>query len=384
MKQSNRPLILLIKPASGSCDLRCKYCFYADEAQKRDRASYGKMSIETLELLVREALEQASGSCTFAFQGGEPTLVGLDFYKKLIELVHQYNRRNIRVQYAIQTNGCSIDRDWAAFFAQNHFLAGLSLDGTREVHDAYRLDASGEGSFQRVQRAAQLLQQYKVDFNILTVVTNKTVRNIGKIYGFFKRKGLNYQQYIPCLDPLGDPRGQTEYALTPEGYGEFLCRLFDLWYSDLARGEYVYIRYFENLAAMMLGHPPETCGMSGRCTCSFTVEADGSVYPCDFYVLDPYRLGRIGEQSLADMASGETVRSFIEPSLAVDEKCRSCRWGALCRGGCRRDREPAVGGVLQRNYFCPSYERFFDYAAPRLRQAAVWLSTGLPKGGRTV
>lgn len=381
MKQNTGPLMLLVKPVSGSCDLRCRYCFYADEAQKRDRVSYGRMSAETLELLVREALSQAVGGCTFAFQGGEPTLAGLDFYKKLLELEKRYNRRHIPVQHAVQTNGCSLDRDWAAFFARNRFLVGLSLDGTREVHDAYRRDAAGEGSFQRVQRAAQLLQQAGVDFNVLTVVTNQTVRSIGKIYGYFKRNGLRYQQYIPCLDPLGEERGQTEYALTPEGYGEFLCRLFDLWYADLSHGDYVYIRYFENLAAMLLGRPAESCGMSGQCACSFTVEADGSVYPCDFYVLDPYLLGHIGEQSFAEMAAGEAARAFVEPSRLVDEKCRSCRWGALCRGGCRRDREPAVGGVLQRNYFCPAFERFFDYAAPRLRQAAVWLSSGLPRGG---
>ncbi len=304
MRQNTGPLMLLVKPVSGSCDLRCRYCFYADEAQKRGRASYGRMSAETLELLVREALSQAAGGCTFAFQGGEPTLAGLDFYEKLLELEKRYNRRHIPVQYAIQTNGCSLDRDWAAFFARNRFLVGLSLDGTREVHDAYRRDAAGEGSFQRVQRAAQLLQQAGVDFNVLTVVTNQTVRSIGKIYGYFKRSGLRYQQYIPCLDPLGEERGQTEYALTPEAYGEFLCRLFDLWYADLSHGDYVYIRYFENLAAMLLGRPPESCGMSGQCACGFTVEADGSVYPCDFYVLDPYLLGHIGEQSFAGMRRG--------------------------------------------------------------------------------
>lgn len=325
MRQNTGPLMLLVKPVSGSCDLRCRYCFYADEAQKRGRASYGRMSAETLELLVREALSQAAGGCTFAFQGGEPTLAGLDFYEKLLELEKRYNRRHIPVQYAIQTNGCSLDRDWAAFFARNRFLVGLSLDGTREVHDAYRRDAAGEGSFQRVQRAAQLLQQAGVDFNVLTVVTNQTVRSIGKIYGYFKRSGLRYQQYIPCLDPLGEERGQTEYALTPEAYGEFLCRLFDLWYADLSHGDYVYIRYFENLAAMLLGRPPESCGMSGQCACGFTVEADGSVYPCDFYVLDPYLLGHIGEQSFAGMAAGEAARAFVEPSRLVDEKCRSCR-----------------------------------------------------------
>lgn len=373
-------LSLLIKPASGACNLRCQYCFYHDEQQNRETFSYGFMSEETLELLIKKALEYASGSCTFGFQGGEPTLRGLDFYRRAVELQKKYNRRRIPIANAIQTNGLLLDDAWAQFLHDNHFLVGLSLDGGKDVHDSCRTDPEGKGTFNRVLQAAQKLTAHQVDFNLLTVVTNRTADNIGKIYGFYRRSGLLYQQYIPCLDPLGARRGLSPWSLTPEKYAQFLKTLFDLWYRDVAEGRFIYIRYFENLLGMLLGRPPENCGLSGQCAIQNAVEADGSVYPCDFYCLDQWRLGNIRDTGFEELACCETARRFLAEGVLGRSSCQSCPYAFLCRGGCRRDREPLDGPG---NYFCQAYREFFPYALPRLRRTARALRLSMAEeGGR--
>ena len=365
------PLSLLIKPASGNCNMRCRYCFYTDVKANRPVPSFGMMSLDTLEIIVRKSLEQAEGQCTFAFQGGEPTLAGLDFYRALLVFQKKYNHRNITVSNAIQTNGLTVDREWAQFFAENHFLVGLSLDGAKDQHDLYRLDANLMGTFNKIQHAVQLLQKYQVDFNILTVVTAQTAGSIRKIYGFFKKNQLAWQQYIPCIDPFGSAGPDTPaYSLTSSLYAGFLKTLFDLWYNDLVNHHYVYIRYFENLVGMAAGYPPESCGLLGQCTRQLVVEADGGVYPCDFYVLDKWRLGNLASDSLADLERRRDASGFIAESFYVDEVCKTCPWRNLCRGGCRRDREPPVDGHLSLNRFCRAYQDFFAYVQPRLVQLA--------------
>lgn len=190
------PLQLLIKPASGMCNLRCRYCFYYDVTQNREQENYGMMSGKTLENLVQKSLSYAEGSCGFAFQGGEPTLAGLDFYKDLIRLVEQYNTRKIAVSYSLQTNGYNLGEEWAEFFAEHKFLVGVSLDGVKATHDALRPDAYGEGSFGKIMKTIELFNRHKVEYNILTVVNAKTAAKIRRIYEFYKKNGFHYQQYI--------------------------------------------------------------------------------------------------------------------------------------------------------------------------------------------
>jgi len=368
------PLSLLIKPASGNCNMRCQYCFYADVKANRSLPSFGMMSLETLEVIIRKAMEQAEGSCTFAFQGGEPTLAGLDFYRALVAFQKKYARPGVNVANAIQTNGLVIDRDWAAFLAEHHFLVGLSLDGYKDLHDLHRQDSAGKGTFNRILHTVQLFRQHQVEFNILTVVTAPVAANIRKIYGFYKKNRLEYQQYIPCIDPF-DPSGHEAgvvpgYTLTPALYASFLMNLFDLWYNDVINQHFVYIRYFENLVGMMAGYPPENCGLLGQCTRQLVIEADGGVYPCDFYVLDEWRIGNLLVDSFADIERNRDDSGFIDVSLHVDEACKSCEWRSLCRGGCRRDREPMVDGRLALNRYCEAYKSFFAHVQPRLAQLA--------------
>ena len=362
-------LSLLIKPASGNCNMRCRYCFYADELDNREIRSYGKMSMDTMHTIVDKAMEYGDYECTIAFQGGEPTLAGLDFYRDLVAYVTAHeNPKKLKIHYALQTNGYLINEEWAAFLGENHFLVGVSLDGLKEIHDRYRLDAAGKGTYQRGISAIRLLEKHQVEYNILTVVTAATARNGQKIYNYFKKNHFGYQQYIECLDPIGEEPGQHEYSLTPEKYGEFLKSMFDAWYLDMRSGTYVYNRYFENLMMIMAGQQPESCNMRGVCGKQWVFEADGSVYPCDFYALDQWRLGNIQENSFEEMDEKRDELGFIQWSMRQQEDCQKCRWFGLCRNGCRRNREPVTAESTNRNYFCKSYQMFFEYAYPRLEE----------------
>lgn len=362
-------LSLLIKPASGNCNMRCRYCFYADELDNREIRSYGKMSVDTMHTIVDKAMEYGDYECTIAFQGGEPTLAGLDFYRDLVAYVTAHeNPKKLKIHYALQTNGYLINEEWAAFLGEHHFLVGVSLDGLKEIHDRYRLDAAGKGTYQRVISTIRLLEKHHVEYNILTVVTAATARNGQKIYNYFKKNHFAYQQYIECLDPIGEEPGQHEYSLTPEKYGEFLKSMFDAWYLDMRSGIYVYNRYFENLMMIMAGQQPESCNMRGVCGKQWVFEADGSVYPCDFYALDQWRLGNIQENSFEEMDEKRDELGFIQWSMQQQEDCRKCRWFGLCRNGCRRNREPVTAESTNRNYFCKSYQMFFEYAYPRLAE----------------
>lgn len=368
------PISLLIKPASSLCNLRCKYCFYHSIAESRMTASYGIMNTETLEILIKKAMEYADINCTIAFQGGEPTLAGLDYFRKTVEFVEKYNVNNVKVNYALQTNGIVINEDWAKFLADNNFLVGISLDGPKDIHDSTRLNSEGKGSFNRVMNTVSMLNKYQVEYNILCVVNSYTARHAKKVYNFFKKHNFKYLQFIQCLDPLGEKPGGHEYSLTPEKYSYFLRNLFDEWYKDIMNGQIVSIRYFDNLVGMLMGYPPESCGMSGVCTAYFMVEADGGVYPCDFYVIEEWLLGNVRESGFAELQKSERAKEFVELSKHIDTSCYACEFFRLCRGGCRRMREPFIDGKPALNYYCQSYKDFFRYAGSRLREIAYMLS----------
>lgn len=361
------PLSLLIKPSSGNCNLRCRYCFYHSIAENRDVKSYGFMSEDTLEVMVKKAFEYASISCTFAFQGGEPTLIGLPFYQKLIQLQKKYNVKKIKVNNAIQTNGILIDEKWAEFLHENDFLVGLSLDGTKEINDINRVYANGDGSFNQIMKTVKLFNDFKVEYNVLFVVTALTAKHSEKIYNFFSKNNFNYIQFIPCLDPLNEQRGDSNYSLTPKLFTNFLKTMFDFWYRDIKNGKLISIRYFDNLLGMFAGHPPEACGMSGVCQCQFVVEADGSVYPCDFYVLDRWKIGNIATSGFDEMRNSDTAKTFIKDSFELHTDCKQCNWLNICRGGCRRDRD-TFDGSLTKSYFCQSYKDFFEYSVSRFQE----------------
>lgn len=365
------PISVLVKPSSGNCNLRCEYCFYYDTMEKREQASYGFMTEETLEAVIRQVLDYAEGSCTIAYQGGEPTLRGLSFFEKSIELQKKYNQKQVKIFNAIQTNGYALDPAWAEFFRRNSFLVGVSLDGAPKLHDYYRKNPKGGGSFSHVMRNVELLQKNGVEFNILSVVNAKTAPHIKRSYEFYRKNHLNYLQFIACLDPLGEVPGGREYSLTPEMYGTFLMELFHLWYEDLRQDRQPYIRQLENYIGMLLGLEPESCDMRGSCGLQYVVEADGSVYPCDFYVIDRYRLGNFKTDTVERIDQVREQKRFIIDSQQKEAACADCRYRALCRGGCRRNRR-AEDGYHQ--YFCKSYQMFFDACLPGMVEIAQHIS----------
>ena len=361
-----KALSLLIKPASGNCNMRCRYCFYSDVADIRETGNLGIMSREVLETVVRKALSETSQYCVFGFQGGEPTLAGLDFYKRLIELEKKYNINNVRITNTIQTNGSLIDDEWAEFFSQNNFLLGLSIDANKQVHDELRFDAAGKGTHNACLKAARLLRRHKVEFNILSVVTRYLAAHPDSVFRFYKQNDFRYIQFIPCLDGLKEQRGSRGYSLDPKSFSNFLCRTFDLWYEDYSKDDYYSIRSFDNYIHILAGRHAENCAMNGSCTVNALIEANGDVYPCDFYAIDEHLLGNVKDFGFAQMFTSEKGQSFVELSLHVDPRCKDCEYYFICRGGCRRDREPVVEGRLSRNYYCESYKAFFQHALPRM------------------
>lgn len=365
-----RNLNFLIKPASGLCNMRCRYCFYEDEAANRAQASAGRMTKVIADQLIEDAFAALDewGMVTFAFQGGEPTLAGLDYFRHFTEKVSQCNTKHTRVNYAIQTNGLALDESWVDFFAEHHFLVGVSIDGTKAIHEVLRPDAAGQSTWNRVTRNLALLQKKRVDTNILCVVTRLCAKSPVKVYHTLQKLGGVYLQFIPCLDPLGADRGSMDYSLTPELYGSFLCGLFDEWYLDWKNGRYTSVRLFDDYVHLAMGMPSGTCSTSGSCGSYLVVEGDGSLYPCDFYCLDDWKLGQIGQQPLEAILNGEKEKAFLDEGQHHPVECAECPSRSLCFGGCKRDWY--IDQTGSHNYFCPAFRRFFQHASPRLAEIA--------------
>lgn len=364
------PRTVLLKPASGECNLRCKYCFYHDEMHNRNCQSYGRMSLEVLECIISKTLAASDKQCTFCFQGGEPILAGLDFFRSAMDMQKKYARRDVAIFNSLQTNGTLITEEWAKFLKKNKFLVGVSLDGPQSLHDLYRRDALGNGTFQRVMESIKLLRTYQVPVNVLTVITAQTTRHTRDMLNFFQHIGVTYQQHIPCLNPIVDTEGSQPYSLTAEKYCRFLVSTFNYWYNERSHARFVFNRYFDNLLEMFLGRSPEACDMLGYCSVQYAVEADGSVYPCDFYMLDNWKIGNILQNDLLEIDLMRDKLGFIEQSKQKAPDCFKCHWFVLCRGGCRRNRPMLANGTLQKSIYCEAYKEFFAYAAPKLRLLA--------------
>ena len=356
-----KDLILLIKPASGLCDMRCSYCFYHDEVKGiySGGNTMHLMSLATLEQTVKNAFSSAENKCSFIFQGGEPTLQELAFYEEFERLVCRYNVDNIEVERFIQTNGVSITESHAEFFLKNDYYVGVSIDGDREQHDRYRKKANGEGTHKRVTESIKLLLDYGVDVSALVTVTENNAVNGAKIYRYIRSLGVKKIQFTKYIST------ENEVYLTSESYGRFLKEAFWEYLNDMIKGVEVSVREFDDLIRLCAGERSSICGGEGICRCALTVEVDGSVYPCDFYVGEKYLLGNVYDNRLSELYSGHNLRSFIERSKQLPEVCKSCKYLKLCGNGCYRYRDDN-GKYL----FCESYKAFFDTVIPYLTQIA--------------
>lgn len=325
---------VMIKPSSALCNLRCKYCFYMDESRNRDVPSHGLMKKETMTKLIERIAEYLNdnGIANISFQGGEPLMSGISYYRDFVSEMKKHP--GIEVHYAIQTNGTLINDEFAQFFKENNFLAGVSVDGYEENMNFYRISPDIRNVHRKVLDKIDILKKYEVDFNILTVITRKLAEHPEKLFDFYLSQGFEYVQLIPCLPAFGVE--DDGMSLTPELYARFYKIFFKAWKRAYHEGHYINVNLFENLMAMLQGYYPYQCGMIGRCAPQQVIESNGDVFPCDFYCLDEYRMGNILDIPFKNLMTSDGVRALIKKSNCEKNLCKACKFRNICHGGCQR------------------------------------------------
>ena len=370
------PFTLLIKPAGPDCNLACKYCFYAEKHRLFGGKKH-RMSDEIVEALVRDYMQLGFANCGFAWQGGEPTLMGLDFYRKVIELQKQYGQDGQTVGNALQTNAIVLDDDeWGRFLNENKVLVGISLDGPKKYHDHYRLDHAGRGSFDRVAAAIGTCRNHNVQFNILVLLNDHNVTAPDEIFDFLLELDIKYMQFIPCVEQDEKTGEILEYSITPEQYGKFLCRIFDRWYEYGPRK--VSVRMFDSILSYCLHGRHTICTFSPKCDQYVVVEHNGDVFVCDFFVEEQWRLGNLLETPLGEVVSNARKRQFAQHKRNVHNRCLVCRYHDLCRGGCLKERLASGDSYQSVSYLCEGYKMLFDHALPKFRELAAKLRLESP------
>lgn len=360
-------LSMLIKPASSSCMLHCKYCFYNDVSEHRQIKSNGIMEEDVMHVLIERALCELDedGEVTFAFQGGEPTVAGISYFQSFCAYVDEKKKPAQKIHYAIQTNAYVIDDAWCELFHKYDFLVGVSLDGYRENHDYFRLTNGNKATYKRVMESIACLKKHTVEFNILTVLSKQLAKHPKKLYDFYKAQGFSYIQLIPCLAGLDEE--ENPFALTPRLFARFYKEFYDYWRKDFEQGQYMSIYLFDNVIPMFAGIPPQLCGMLGHCSIQFVIESDGSVYPCDFYVLDEYNGGNIKDMPLTEIAQSNSMKSFLKEKKVMSSLCDSCSFVSICHGNCKR-----MNTLYFEDGYC-GYQDFLTYAYPSMYQIAKCL-----------
>ena len=373
---------ILSKPAGPICNMNCEYCFYLEKENLYPGEKSFRMPEPVLENYIRQYIEtQQAPVITFAWQGGEPTLMGIDFFNKVVELQKKYAGKK-SIENAFQTNGVNLDDAWCSFFAENNFLIGISIDGPRNVHDSYRVFKGDQPTFDKVMNGITLLRKHKVEFNTLTCV-HRNNSGMGKIiYRFLKKTGSRYMQFIPIVERRAETAvnnlslvhpgyessaGVTEWSCRPDEYGRFLSDVFDEW-SDKDVGK-IYVQMFDVTLANWYGAPPGLCVHSETCGKSLALEHNGDLYSCDHFVYPEYRLGNIMNDSLGDMISSDFQEKFGKDKKSeLPAFCRSCEFRFACHGGCPKHRfTDSPDGEHGLNYFCPSYKMFFSYVEPYMK-----------------
>jgi len=368
------PFTLLIKPSGSDCNTDCKYCFYKDRATEFGRGRQ-RMSDEVLDGLVKGFMKLRFPVAGFAWQGGEPTLMGLDFFKRAVELQKKYGSPGQVVSNKLQTNAILLDAEWCRFLHENKFLAGISIDGPKEFHDYYRVDHSGSGTYDKVFRAIENCKQHKVEFNILVLLNNKNVEHPDKLFDFFIENDMTYLQFIPCVELDPATGGTADFSITPQQYGDFLYRIFDRWYNY--GPQKMNIREFDSIVTYYVMGKHTICTFSKQCAGFIVIEHTGDCLPCEFFVEPKWRLGNILETPIEKIAAASKKRTFARAKQNLCDKCLLCSYLALCRGGCMKDRV-RLGGhrVSSESYFCEGYKPFFDYAMPRFMEIAAAINAG--------
>jgi len=403
---------VMVKPTGPLCNLDCTYCYYLSKQELLEKPVETSISDETLEVFIRQYFESHNyKEVVFSWQGGEPTLLGVDFFKKVISLQKKYCPPHVRFENDLQTNGTLLDDNWCEFLYEHNFLVGLSIDGPKHLHDLYRKDKSGKGSFDSVFRAARLLKKHKVNFATLSCVNRVTAKHPLEVYKFLRDKvGTKRIQFIPIVEPtsfrdvapqhwderlmpkLGSDRARPgtegsvveEWSVAPDDWGEFLCRVFDEFYQkDLGK---IYVNYFEAAVETWMGHMSPLCTQSPMCGKGLALERDGSVYACDHYVYPEYRVGNMMEKSLSEMAFSEQQEKFGKMKEGMlPDRCRKCAYEFTCFGECPKNRFiKTPEGEVGLNYLCSGWQKFFSHIDQPLQRILRGLGEPVIKEVRTL
>ena len=370
------PFHLMIKPAGPDCNLSCEYCYYLEKSRYYDQDVH-RMDDETLERVTAAYLKNhPGGEVVFAWQGGEPLLMGIEFFRRALDLQTKYSRPDQQVVNTLQTNAMLIDEDWAAFFAENGFLIGVSLDGPADLHDRYRRDRGGRPSHSRVLKGLEHLQRHNVEHNALVTVNRVNVEHPLRVYNHLVDLGVRYLQYIPIVECQSrDSHEVTVQTVRPEPFGDFLCKTFDHWVAnDVGR---VFVQLFESTLNVWLGGFPSVCVYAPMCGRALVVEHNGDLYACDHFVYPEYRRGVVNVDDLASLVDGPEQQSFGEAKAALSLECRRCQVLPFCGGDCPKHRIRRADGDYTISYLCSGYRRFFTHSAPVLRDIAAAIAQDL-------
>jgi uncharacterized protein len=381
------------KPIGPLCNLECTYCFYLEKDKLYPARPAWRMSDKLLESYIRDYIaSQSSPVVNFAWQGGEPTLLGVEFFRRAVALQQLYAGGK-RIENALQTNGILLDDNWGEFLSSNHFLVGLSIDGPREIHDQYRVDKGGQPTFERVMRGLAMLKKHGVEYNTLTVVQRHNSRFPLDVYRFLREEGSGFMQFIPIVERVAAeteaglllvspdserPARISDWSVEPLGYGEFLCAIFDEWArNDVGR---CFVQIFDVCLEAWFGMEPSLCVFRETCGEALIVEHNGDIYSCDHYVYPENRLGNILEGSLDAMAGSEQQLRFgLDKRDRLPRSCRECEFLFICHGECPKHRfATSPGGEAGMNYLCPGYKLFFRHVDPFMKFMAEQLADGKP------
>ena len=373
-----KPLYVMLKPAGAHCNLACKYCYYLEKNNLYPTAQRHLMSDEMLEQFTREYIEaQTMNQVLFTWHGGEPLLRSIDFYRKALSLQQKYAGGR-RIDNVIQTNGTLLTDEWCEFFAQNHWLVGISIDGPQPDHDHYRLTAAGKPSWQKVMQGIKLLKKHGVEWNAMAVVNAYNANHPLEFYRFFKENGCQFLQFTPIVERLTrhedgrtlasladkDEIPLSEASVTPEQWGNFLCAIFDEWVrKDVGK---IFVEIFDCTLANWMGVSPGICAYSKECGHAGVMEHNGDVYSCDHFVFPEYKLGNIRDHSLIDMLYGEQQQEFSRlKHSSLPRQCRECDMEFACHGECPKNRfMKDKYGDSGLNYLCPGYYHYYQHVAP--------------------
>jgi uncharacterized protein len=359
---------LLIKPASADCNLSCEYCFYLDHAALYPDTRAHRMSDEVLEAMIAGYMATPQSQYAFGWQGGEPTLMGFDFFRRVTDLQQKHGRPGALVSNGLQTNATLITDELARHLARYNFLVGVSLDGPAEVHDAYRRRKGGAPTHAEVLKGIRRLEQHKVEFNILTLVHRENVGRAALVYRYLVDHGWFYHQYIPCVE-FGSDGQPLPFAVTGPEWGGFLSALFDEWVrADVHR---VSIRLFDAVVSRLVENRSIICHMDRDCCQYFVVEYNGDVYPCDFFVEKDLRLGNVLTGTWEDFSRARTYLDFGAQKSRWDKACSSCPFLELCAGDCLKHRLSPVHDPRSLSWLCEGWRRFYAHALPRFQEIAA-------------